>query len=153
MATSVFTFSGITTVADNLLTATLDANFTPPSNISGKTCYVHCTAFNWDFAGSTLTFSSREAISFYHSWPQTLSGSCTKNGTTLRVPAALFHSNNAMFYSTGPILCYIPDGPQTVSFTVYREDGSPIASSMANNYFFAAFKIVPADSRQPPIGV
>jgi hypothetical protein len=61
---------------------------------------------------------------------------------------------NNISYSTGPVLCFIPNGSHAVTFQVYRPDGEDVCGgAFVKNLFYAVFKIVAADSRQPQIGV
>lgn len=160
MATSNFYFSSPATVSSSLTTAEATLSFTPPSNISGKLCYIQCSVWNWDFTSSpSPALTSRDAFAFECSWSNPNSGVCSKltDGTSFTQPntAVVGVYFNNISYDTGPILAMIPDGPQQVTFTVFRPDGGSVAGTDGPNQgqFFASLKIVPADSRQPQIGV
>lgn len=146
MATSVFAFSGVLNTSTDFTVGSLQTTFDPPANISGKTCYVECTYWNYDMSVSpTPSLTSRDAFLFTLSWAQTVSGTVTDDITRLgRVPMAGI--NNNFFYSTGPVLCYIPDGPHPVIFTVTRADGTNISNSVNNNVFYALLKITPVNT-------
>lgn len=153
MATSVFSFSGVLDTDAELKRGYLETTFDPPSNIAGKTCYVECTYWIYDNSTSpTPALTSRDAFVFTVSWAQSVSGTVTENTTRIgRVPMAGF--NNNMCYSCGPVLCFVPNGPHPVEFTVFRPDDGTIGGGTTSNIFYAVLKIVPADSRQPQIGV
>lgn len=57
------------------------------------------------------------------------------------------------FNSAGPILCYIPDGPQTITFYVKRASSTRIIGPSSTAYLTVILKIIPSSSSQPPIGV
>lgn len=153
MATSVFSFT-YTGPSSDEYTFAWDANFNPPSNIGGEHCYVECTMFTWDFSTSpTPALYSRDVFLCSVDWAQTVSGTVTTNGT--RLGGVPFGSQmNNIFHGHGPVLCYIPEGPQTVRLSVTRPDGGQVTDSTStDNTLFAVFKICPANSRQPTIGV
>jgi hypothetical protein len=163
MATSVYAFRGIPQISSDLKIATLEIPFDPPSNIAGKNCYVECSAFAFDF-GTTPAggLTSRDVITFTASWSQVCSGTVSDDkaisstdtmpsGVTRhgRVPMAMLMNNTC--YPAGPVLCQIPRGPHTVTFTIFRPDGDTIAAGSLN-LFFALFKFCDTKSRPPLIG-
>lgn len=157
MATSVVAFSDVS-ILTNKTKAYIRALFTPPSNISGDHCYVECTFWSWDYGlAPTSAIKSNESLQLRASWSQTvaatvLSGDTSTQGTRPFVASASLMDNK--FYSHGPVLCFIPDGPQEVEFTISRTDGGDIAGdTTSKNYCYMTFKIVNATSRQPTIGV
>lgn len=157
MATSVIAFSDAS-IASNKNKDVIEANFTPPSNISGEHCYVECTYFGWDYTTApSPTLNTRDTITLTTNWSQSVSATVSSGDTSTQGTRPYVASGcicNNVFYSHGPILCFIPDGPQSIEFTISKTDGGEIVGDTTNvNYFYAVFKIVPANSRQPPIGV
>jgi len=154
MATSVIAFSDRSlSVSSDKKSATITTFFTPPSNISGEHCYVECSFWAWDYTTApTTAINTRDVLTLTASWAQTVSGTVTSQGTK---PSVAFGSIcNNICYGHGPILCQIPDGPHQVEFTISRTDGGDVAGdTTSDNNFLAVFKMVPADSRQPTIGV
>jgi hypothetical protein len=153
MATSVFVFRGIATTSSDLFTAEFEVGFNATSNVGGEDCYVECTMFTWDHSTELTTpLTSRDAVTFTASWAQPASGVVTQDGSLRVGNVPMGTVMNGQFYSHGPVLCYIPEGPSNVRFQVFRPDGGVIAKDVNDNIFFAAFKMVSATSRQPPIG-
>lgn len=157
MATSTYTFILNLDVSSDLTSAMKEVMFTPPSNLSGKLCYVQSTYFNWDFLTSpSPSLTSRDAFAVYCSWATPQSGTVTmdNNGSrTTETKTNLAFMNNNISTSTGPFLVSIPDGPHPVTFTVYRPDGGSISgSSDSTGLLTLCLKFVQANSRQPPIG-
>lgn len=170
MATSVYAFRGVAVAEEDNSSAYVSINFDPPANLKGKQCYVECTVWNWDFGTSpTPALTSRDAFAFSADWSQVACGTIV-DGQTFeatppttndvlknfkapgRAPMGVFYNN--ISYSTGPVLCFIPNGSHTVTFQVYRPDGEDVCGgAFVKNLFYAVFKIVAADSRQPQIGV
>lgn len=151
MATSVVSFL-LSGPATSLTKASFDTSFDPSSNIAGEHCYVECTAFSWDYGGTTVFPNTRDCMTLSTSWAQSVSAGVSERGTLPTVSCGSIVNN--LFYGHGPILSYIPDGPQQVTFTIERTDGGNVANDLTNtNYLFVAFKMVNASSRQPPIGV
>lgn len=148
MATSVITFSGECTISSDSTTAELALTFDPPSNIAGKLCYVKCVSWGWDYTGTIAGLLSRDGFYFTASWSQPLCQWVTENGTKPGSPFASM--NNGWNYSHGPILCSIPNGNQTVTFTVKRYDGGAVTNGTPV-YFYAALEMVEANSRQNPL--
>jgi hypothetical protein len=157
MATCVYSFKGVTSTNSTFKTAELSCSFTPPPTLD-EICYVECTSFTFK-PGTAKVLDARDMVVFYTDLASQFSGtidasktdysaSGTKPGS---VPMGCLLGN--AFLSTGPVLCRIPSGPQTIRFTIARVDGGEIASTDSNNHFFATLKIVPANGRQPPIGV
>lgn len=73
---------------------------------------------------------------------------------TQRTNAPLAYLNyGSMTSAGGPILAFIPDGPHTVKFSVARMDKNVIGLSTSDISIGILLGIVPANSRQPPIGV
>jgi hypothetical protein len=125
----------------------------PPLNIRGKLCYVECTFFGWDnYTSISPALDPRDIFYLTCDWAQPL---CSTNTNGRTVPgAALAAFNNNISTGAGPVLCRIPDGPHTLTFTVRRSDGRNIAGDTTNtNSCLVFLKIVPSNSRQPPIGV
>lgn len=152
MATTVLTFN-LSGTAQSTSEQIFSVQVDPPANIRGKLCYVECTYFSWD-NGATITpaITSREPFYLTCNWAQPMSGMNT-NGKTLP-SAALAAFQNNISYSSGPVLCRIPDGPHELVLSVKRGDGGNVAGdTTTTNYTLIFLKIVPADSRQPPIGV
>jgi hypothetical protein len=152
MATTVLTFN-LSGTAQSTSEQVFGVQVDPSANIRGKLCYVECTYFVWD-NGTTITpaINSRDAFYLTCNWSQPMSGMNT-NGKTLP-SAALAAFQNNFSYSSGPVLCRVPDGPHELAFSIKRVDGGKVnEDTTATNYALIFLKIVPADSRQPPIGV
>jgi hypothetical protein len=151
--TSVVSFTGtLSTVGATSTLAEIETLFIPTSNISGKLCYVEATFFTWDFGSAiTPTQNSRDVFYVNCSWAQPLSGSCESDVTKPTAPLAAQMNNN--FFSTGPVLCRIPDGPHPVRFSVYRPDKGYLNGASGDCILALTLKIVALDSRQPLIGV
>lgn len=150
--TTIASFTGtVSNIGSTTTSAELELEYTPTSNISGKLCYVEATFFTWDFGTSiTPTQNSRDAFYVNCNWAQPLSCDTT---TATKPTAPLAASMNNFFYSTGPVLCRIPDGPHPVRFTVYRPDGGYLNGATGDCVLALVLKIVAMDSRQPLIGV
>lgn len=157
MATSVFTFRGLPTLNSNRTLATINITFDPPSNLAGKLCYVECPAWNWDNKTEpTTAITAHDLFMFTTSWTQPISGYVTPSteyplGITMRNQAAFGFMFNNQCYSTGPILCQIPNGPHLVTINVYRTDGGEVGGD-STNIFTASLKFIEAASKSPPIG-
>jgi hypothetical protein len=151
MATCVYSFSGIATTASDLKSAELNCLFTPPPTLD-ELCYVECTSFTWDYTTDITTVKPRDTFTFTTNLGSQFSGRVSETETK---PAGVAFGTqmNSNFYSTGPVLCRIPSGPQTVRFTITRVDGGVVANDVNSNTFFCTLKIVPANARQPTIGV
>lgn len=157
MATSTYTFMLNLDLSSDKTIASKEVMFTPPSNLSGKLCYVQSTFFNWDFRTSPATaLTSRDTFTVYCSWATPQSGIVTmdNNGSrTMETKASLGFMNNNFSTSTGPLLVSIPDGPHPVTFTVYRPDGKEVGGNGDDTGLLTlCLKFVQANSRQPPIG-
>jgi hypothetical protein len=152
MATSVLTFN-LSGVAESLTEQNFRVQVDPPPNIRGKLCYVECTYFNWDNSTTiNPAIASREPFVLTCNWAQPLSSTNTNGKTLPNTALAAFQNNNS--WSSGPVLCRIPDGPHELTLTVKRADGGSInGDTTGTNYSLVFLKIVPADSRQPVIGV
>jgi hypothetical protein len=165
MATSVYAFRGVVTPTSANDAAYVEFTFDPPSNISGKGCYVQCTFFDWQ--SKTEPTPVIDSLAFGSSWAQVCSGTVVDGksftlvdpyqdvSSTFKNPgrAPMGILANKMFFSTGPVLCSIPSGPHRVTFNVYRPDGEDISGGdQKENLFYACFKFVAADSRQPILG-
>lgn len=150
MATSILTFK-LTDYPESVLDQTFTAQVDPPANIRGKLCYVEVTVWAWDYT-AVSQYAAREAAYLTCNWTQPLS-SFYNNGVT-QPTAVLASFQNNFSFSAGPVLCQIPDGPHEVKFRVRRLDGSNISDAVTDvNHTLICLKIIPADSRQPPIGV
>jgi hypothetical protein len=151
--TSVVSFTGtLSGIGATSTLAEIETTFTPPSNISGKLCYVESTFFTWDFGtGITPTQNSRDAFYVSCNWAQPLSASVDSDVTKPTAPLAAQMNNN--FYATGPVLCRIPNGPHPVRFSVYRPDKGYLNGASGDCILALTLKIVALDSRQPLIGV
>jgi hypothetical protein len=127
------------------------AYFSPPLSIAGKLCYVESTYFTWDF-GTAITpaLVSKDAFLVTCDWAQPFSTTTNDSGSKIGAPLAA--QNNNIFYSTGPVLCRIPDSPHVVRFTVSRPDGDPVNGSTGTCYLVLTLKVVEANGRTPPIG-
>lgn len=126
--------------------------FTPPSSIAGKLCYIQSTYFDWDFASAmTPSLVSKDCFQVTCDWAQPWGVTTTDAGS--KIGTALACQNNNIFYSTGPVLCRIPDNPHVVRFTVSRPDGDPINGATGTCYLILTLKVVVANDRQPPLGV
>lgn len=124
-------------------------NFDPPPNIRGKLCYIECSTFSYKAATNpTPTFTGRDAIILDCSLPQVFSQTV---GTPRGSPVA-FLTNNISF-SAGPILCNIPENVSDITFTLTRADGNDVVGAGGTHWCFVSLKVIPANSRQPPIGV
>lgn len=156
MATSVITFKGKpnTLTETDLTTQRIIFQFTPPSNIAGKLCYVECASGIWDYGGTITGIGGRDLFMISASWAQPLNASID-NSDNRQLPgtAIAIEATNLPMGSIGPVLCSIPTGPHEVTFTVRRVDGGNVTNNVDTTFFYAVLKIVPADSRQPQIGV
>lgn len=156
MATSVVTFKGKpnTVTETDLTTQRISFQFTPPSNIAGKVCYVECASGIWDYGGTVSGINTRDLFIISVSWAQPLNASID-NSDNRQLPgtAIAAGATNLPMSGIGPVLCSIPNGPHEVTFTVRRVDGGDVTSNVSTTFFYIALKIVPADSRQPQIGV
>lgn len=70
----------------------------------------------------------------------------------MNAPLALLNYGS-METSSLPVLVSIPSGPHTVKFSVARTDKNVIGLSTSDITLCVMMSIVPANSRQPPIGV
>lgn len=73
--------------------------------------------------------------------------------TSTSVTTCLGAVSNKKMYSSGPILSYIPDGPQQITFYVQRASNTRIVGISTKCYLTVILKIIPSSSPQPPIGV
>jgi hypothetical protein len=152
MATSTLTFQ-LSGLAQSTTEQTFSVQVDPPSNIRGKLCYVECTFFGWDhYTALSPSLNAKDVFYLTCNWAQPLSSTNT-NGKTLP-GCALAAFNNNFYTGAGPVLCRIPDGPHEVTFVVKRWDGGEVSDDLTNtNYALIFLKVVPANSRSPPIGV
>ena len=153
MATSILTFN-LSGPAQSVTEQTFSIQVDPPQNIRGKPCYVECTYFNWDNGTTIATPSavtSRDTFYLTCNWAQTVSATNTNGRTTPSAILAAFQNNWS--FPSGSVLCLIPDGPHTLTFTIKRGDGNRVnEDTVATNNCMIFLKIVPANSRAPPIG-
>jgi hypothetical protein len=54
---------------------------------------------------------------------------------------------NNFFFTTGPVLCFIPDGPHIVRFAITRNDYNQVNGGTGNCILSCIFKITPADTK------
>ena len=142
-ATASYTFLGEPIMSSDLKTATLQCQFIPPESISGKTCSVQCTFFNWDqFSGPVPGTTSRDAFVLDADWPQLYAGTLNSfDSTVTRTPISGFSNNTHK--AMGPIGIFLPHGPHVVKFTVYRFDAFPLSSTTTGNLMFMCLTFSP----------
>lgn len=130
--------------------AYMSSTFDPPSEIAGKLCYVESTFFTWD--NGTTSMTTNDCIYVECDWAQPFSYGQYASGVATKSAAVAVWAGTAMgFASPGPVLCNIPEGGHTVTFKFTRYSGQSL-TVVADNYVTLCLKIVPADSRQLPIG-
>jgi hypothetical protein len=151
MATSVFSFKGTTTSSSDFKSADLEINFSPTSNIAEQLCYVECSSFTWRYNTAITGQQSRDMFIVSANWAQNVSGNVETYTRLGRAP--LGTQMNNICYGTGPVLCFIPGECHSLRLTVTRADGGVVSTDGNGNILYVVLKIVPANSRQAPIGV
>lgn len=151
MATSAITFESTFTLSSPYSTGECALLFRPPSNISGKLCYIEVKIFQMMWG---TTYNTPDATHTYilraSGWTQPYSARVQGSGSQqVNGPlATLCYGQNA----TGlPILAFIPDGPHTVTFKVERLDLGTIGTALTDLDFIICMTIVPANGRQTPL--
>lgn len=156
MATSAITFQGYLVANSTQTEGELRLNFTPPSNLAGKLCYIQLKS--WTMTWSTGYSNPTQIDTFFlkSNWNQiqaaTLSGETTTTSER-QLPASLLATKTLFENGNGPpILANMPPGPHTVSFIVNRSGGGALSAATANDcYMTLIFEIVPAAGRTAPI--
>lgn len=124
-------------------------SFDPPPNLKGKLCYIECSAFAFKAATSpAVAYTTRDVTILDCSLPQVFSQTV---GTPRNSPVAFLMNN--MFSSAGPVLCNIPENISDITFTLTRGDGNDVVGVGGTHWCLVCLKAIPANSRQPPIGV
>lgn len=151
LSKSVTGATGTVTVYPNTITVVSAAGIKAGMIISGT---VANNMIVTGVSGTTVTLSA--------SIPGTITAGTSNNiafiapstDFTQRVNSPLAMLNYGTMTSQSiPVLVRIPDGPQTVMFSVSRSDNNVIGLATSDISMQAMMSIVPADSRQPPIGV
>lgn len=132
--------------------ASLSTTFDPPSEIAGKLCYVESTFFTWD--NGITSMSANDCIYAECDWAQPFSYGQYLPGVATKSAAVAVWTGQVGPAFPGPVLCNIPEGSHTVTFKFTRYSNQSLNASTTDlNYVTLCLKIVPADSRAPPIGV
>lgn len=149
--TSVVSFR-LVAVPSSLVELSFKTFFDPPANIRGKLCYVEYTLFALkQQAGPSIT--SRDAFIINSSWSTPFSHR-NIDGRQTGTPYQAAIEGNMPRLKMGASLCDMPSGSHLVTFDIARLDGGQITSNTTSNvYLLLGLKIIPADFKQPPIGV
>lgn len=145
MATSAISFKGPVSF-QNSYEVTLTFNFKPPSNIEGKLCYVEVRGFLVQF-DAAVTFDPL-GFTLECDWPQSQCYYDNSGSINPRSPLAIYTTGGQRLQSQ-PVLVSMPCGPHDVTFTIKRVTPEPF-SDIADVFIFLS--IVPANSRQSPLG-
>lgn len=151
MATSTVHFEGTFTLNTAFTRGDWECTFTPPSNISGKLCYVEVKLFHMTWDTTYTTPAPYHAFVLRNSWAQVQTMNVEASTQGLRTPLAIMTYGGP--YSVGaPTLVQIPAGPHPIKFWVQRLDLGPIGAQLTDLDFTVLMTIVAADSRQTPLG-
>ena len=151
MATSAINFQSLLTLNTGLTRGECELEFRPPSNIAGKVCYVDIKAFALSWDDLYVTPQVHHSFLLRSSWAQIQGGSVESSTQKVNAPLAILNYSSQQSASL-PVLVYIPDGPHQLRFTVQRMDGGVIGIATTDISMCILMSIVPANSRQPPLG-
>lgn len=157
MATSAVSFLGPVTLSEDLKTGEARFTFRPPSNLSGRDCYLEAKLFTLTWDESYATPQPHHSFILRSDWRQLQAGaiepvSSTNADMTQRFNTPLAILTYQSMQSTSiPTLVSIPDGPHTVTFSLCRLDDGVIGISTTDMVMAVMLTMVPANSRQPPI--
>lgn len=157
MATSAITFQGPVTLNSDFTTGTASFTFRPPSNLSGKDCYLEARAFALTWDETYATPQPHHSFLLRSSWNQIQAGaiepiSATNTEFTQRFnPPLAMLTYQSMQSASIPTLVSIPHGPHSVTFTISRLDNGVIGIATTDIVMCVMITMVSANSRQPPI--
>ena len=150
MATSAINFESWFTLNSSYTLGECEFSFTPPSNISGKLCYVEAKIFALSWDDIYATPQPYHSFVLRGSWAQVQTRNVEPRKEGLNTPLAVYHYGQASHTSV-PTLVQIPAGPHNVRFWLTRLDLGPMGVATTDLSFMICFNIVPADSRQTPL--
>lgn len=149
MAHSAISFDGKLTLSGTT-SGEITFNFTPPSNLQDKLCYIEVKGFDMMWDTEYTNPKSYHTFKLSSSWMQPQG--IDVQSTYQRPNAIIASKTYGGLLNSYPVLVNIPSGPQNVRFMVERCDGGNISAS-ANSVIDICILIsaVAANSRQTPM--
>ena len=113
-----------------------------PDNVSGKTCILQCQAFSFDPSVAATGTGYTFILTLRWTMPLARVYSDTNVAIGQTVIGMCVNDN---FYSGGPVVVNVPEGPAEMTFVLSRTDGGDLCGASSTNVIFAAMTITPVE--------